>query len=786
MAVGSLQSPGILAIQNDLSTVVGNVPTSQAAFAGVFRWGPIGNTVVLGSETDEISWFGLPSDFNPETWFVAADFLSFSDYLVVSRAADYEGNTVSKTFVGNATNLAIASNSNVLQLTNTQFLSVGMQLFWTNTETYLPDQLTSNSAPTITSIVNGTAVTLSEDASANIAAISVIFRDPKTYVALGQEVVSQAIDWEAQGVLNPGLWPSVQNTFSAGVTWVARYLGDYGNSLRVSQCDTPNQFSSNTNLVANAYVNSTATGLYATVGSNTLVIQVTPANTANATMVGYANTLINQVALSFAQNDLVQTGNNTLGFQYLQIANVGIPTLNVTSNVYTLSIGTTDSYKVGQNTVSTTVARYWEFFNLFTQPPGTSQYVTSFGNSAAIDEMHLVVVDELGYFTRNPGAVLEKYEGLSRAKDAQAVDGGSNYYQSVLSQGSKYIWPANPRSLAMPNTAQFIQSSTASAPLNIQFYGGSSGLPEGQVDIGALNKAYQIFSSSEDYPDISLIMAGKARGLGVTSNTQLGNFILDNVVTPVTRQDMICFVSPDKPLVVNNPGYEASAIVGARVNMDYSSYEFIDSGYYYRYDEYNDEYWWVPMNGQMAGLCAQTDLTNAPWWSPAGYNRGHLKNVVRLAWNPKQTARDTLYNNDVNPVISVKGGGTILYGDKTGLGLQSAFSRINVQRLFIVLKKAIRLMARQFLFEFNDDFTRARFKAIVTPYLKDVQGQRGITDFIVVCDKSNNIDQVIMNNQFVGTIGVKPNYAIDFIYLNFTAVRNDVSFSQALGISGSN
>lgn len=790
MAIGSLQSPGVLANQIDLTTGVPAVATSEAAFAGVFPWGPIGVSVVLGQESDLVSRFLPPSasltsgfPFNPETWFCVADFLSFSNYINVTRAATYFGNTITKNFVGNTTNLAVTANSDVVQVGNTTFLTVGQELFWSNAEVGLPDSLSAASPPVITSIVNSTAVTLSENATANLTAIEVTFRDYSSYVAVGQEVNDPQIDWEAQGVLNPNTYATIQGTFAEGTTWVARYLGGPGNSLYVSQCDTASQFSSSINLAPNVMINSVATGITATVGSNTLVVTITPANTANATQVTAANAIAGQVFLSIGLNDLIQTGNTMLGFQYLSVLNIG--TVTNTGNVFSVTLGVNDNYKIGGNTTSTSLNRYWQYFNLFTQPPGTSTYVTNFGNSAATDEMHIVISDTLGVFTGNPGAVLEKYEAVSRATDAQRVDGGSNYYQSIINQGSKYIWCANPRTLAMPNTAAFITSSTASAPLNLQFYGGSSGLDETQVHLSALTIAYGTYASPEDFPNISLMITGKPRGLAVSSNTQLGNYILDNVVTVTGRQDMMCFVSPDKALMVNNPGFEAADIVAARLNMDYSSYEVIDTGYYYRYDQYNDLYWWVPMNGQIAGLCAQTDLTNAPWWSPAGFNRGHLKNVIRLAYNPKQADRDTLYNNDVNPVVTFPGSGTVLYGDKTGLGVQSAFNRINVQRLFIVLKKTISLMAKQFLFEFNDDFTRARFVAAVTPYLQQVQGQRGISDFIVVCDSTNNGPEIVMHNQFVASIGVKPAYSINFIYLNFVAVRNDVSFSSIFGANGS-
>ena len=198
------------------------------------------------------------------------------------------------------------------------------------------------------------------------------------------------------------------------------------------------------------------------------------------------------------------------------------------------------------------------------------------------------------------------------------------------------------------------------------------------------------------------------------------------------------------------------------------------------YDKYNDVYRWVPLNGDIGGLCARTDLTNDPWWSPAGLNRGNLKNLIRLAWNPRQSQRDTLYKAGVNPIISTKGEGTYLYGDKTLLSKPSAFDRINVRRLFIVLEKAIAKASRYTLFEFNDDITRAQFRNLVNPYLRDVKGRRGITDFLVVCDTRNNTAEVINRNEFVGDIYIRPNYSINFIHLNFIAVKNGVSFNEVL------
>jgi len=291
-----------------------------------------------------------------------------------------------------------------------------------------------------------------------------------------------------------------------------------------------------------------------------------------------------------------------------------------------------------------------------------------------------------------------------------------------------------------------------------------------------LINGYSLYQSAEDV-DIGLVMTGKGRGLPISANTQLATWLIENLAQK--RKDCVVFCSPDMGLVVDNAGFEANDIAAARDTMDSTSYGVMDSGYKYMYDRYNDVYRWVPLNGDIAGLCAQTDLTNAPWWSPAGFNRGNIKNVVRLAWNPTEADRDILYSNDVNPVVHFRDMGTILYGDKTLFHKPSAFNRINVRRLFIVLEKAISTASKFFLFEFNDDFTRTQFKAMVNPYLKQIQGQRGITGFFVRCDQTNNTPWIIQNNQFVADIFIRPNYSINWIMLNFINVPPTLSFAEA-------
>ena len=222
-------------------------------------------------------------------------------------------------------------------------------------------------------------------------------------------------------------------------------------------------------------------------------------------------------------------------------------------------------------------------------------------------------------------------------------------------------------------------------------------------------------------------------------------------------------------------------MVSFRNNLRSTSYAVMDSGYKYMYDRYNDLYRWIPLNGDVAGLCVRTDNTNDPWWSPAGLNRGQIKNLVKLAYNPRKADRDTLYKAGINPVVTFPGQGTILFGDKTLLNKPSAFDRINVRRLFIVLEKAIATASKFTLFEFNDAFTRAQFKSLVVPYLREVQGRRGITDFLVVCDDTNNTPDIIDRNEFVGDIYIKPARSINFIQLNFVAVRTGVAFSEVVG-----
>jgi hypothetical protein len=410
----------------------------------------------------------------------------------------------------------------------------------------------------------------------------------------------------------------------------------------------------------------------------------------------------------------------------------------------------------------------------FSAAPGTSTYASTRGGSG--DEIHIIVIDEDGRFTGTQNTVLETYAFLSKASDAKKEDGSTAYYKNAINTQSAYIWWANhPAGMTGPNWGNSAEGRSFSSLNGANSFPLAGGLDDTASTNAQEIAAFNLFADSESL-DVNLLMCAKA-------DTTLANHVIQNIAE--VRKDCVAFVSPQNinggdPLIGDTSAIAAS-IIAYRNVITSSSYAVIDSGYKYQYDRYNDEYRWVPLNGDIAGLCARTDFTNDPWFSPAGLNRGQIKNVVKLAFNPRKTDRDNLYNNGVNPVASFPGQGVVLFGDKTALAKPSAFDRINVRRLFITLEKAISTAAKYQLFEFNDGFTRAQFKNIVEPFLRDVKGRRGITEFLVVCDETNNTSEVIDTNRFVADIYIKPARSINFIQLNFIATRTGASFNEIAG-----
>ena len=416
------------------------------------------------------------------------------------------------------------------------------------------------------------------------------------------------------------------------------------------------------------------------------------------------------------------------------------------------------------------IKRRWRYYDSVDRAPGTTAWTADRGGSG--DEIHVVVVDQDGVITGEPGRVIESFSNMSKASDAKTPQGDNNYYADVIfNKSSQIFWmDHNTAGTNWGTAAAGITFTAVNVPTLESLTGGAVG---SAVTDGQLKTAYEKFQDAETV-DVGLIMTGPS-----SSSTHV-----DNLITIAeTRKDAVVFASPQRSDVVNitNSNRQMSNVIGFFNAIRSSSYVVFDSGYKYQYDRYSDVYRFVPLNGDMAGLSARTDTVADSWFSPAGFNRGIVRGAVKLAFNPTKAQRDQLYPARINPVATFPGQGTILFGDKTGLTTPSAFDRINVRRLFIVLEKAISTASKFQLFEFNDEFTRANFRNIVEPFLREVQGRRGITDFQVVCDETNNTGEVIDRNEFIAEIFIKPARSINFITLSFVATRTGVSFDEVAG-----
>ena len=511
----------------------------------------------------------------------------------------------------------------------------------------------------------------------------------------------------------------------------------------------------------------TATLTYGATGVVVSVVSLTNSGTGYATLptitlvgaTGFASGFAPVITASTANTVVIK---NTDDYQQNYISGLA-SAAGVWTGKYPGALG--DSLKVSM--CDSTGFSGWIYASAFNVAPSTSTYAAA--NGGSLDELHIIVIDEDGKFTGTPNTVLEKYSFVSKASDAKTESGESNYYANVINAKSAYIWWTNhPRT-----TADWGTTATAAGAfdtISVITNSLTGGVSEDLLTGPQIQTAYDFFKDA-DTIDVNLFITGSA-------NSTVGTYITQTIVE--NRGDAVAFLSPPKTAVVNNIT-PVPDITSFRNTLPSSSYAVLDSGWKYQYDKYNDVFRWVPLNGDTAGLCARTDQTNDPWFSPAGFNRGTLKNVVKLAFNPNKTNRDDLFKIGVNPVVTFPGQGTVLFGDKTLLSKPSAFDRINVRRLFNVLKKSISNSSKYSLFELNDTFTRGQFVATVEPFLRDVQGRRGITDFKVVCDETNNTSQVIDSNSFVGDIYIKPARSISFIQLSFVAVRTGVEFSEIVG-----
>lgn len=638
-------SPGVLVTEKDLTNIVPAVATSTGAYAGVFMWGPVMDTTTISSENQLVSRFGRPVDGNAASWFTAANFLAYTNNLLLVRVDTTAARNAVSTLSGTVTNVEIVAGGSG----------------------YL-NPVVEFSAPQITGGVTATGTAVVEDG----VIVSINITDPGSgYTSAPTITVTDSVGVDFDGtpeIVVGGI--KIRNEVEyetnyangAGVvgTWAAKYPGSLGNSIRVEMADSAT-FSS------------------------------------------------------------------------------------------------------------------WTYRTEFDSAPGTSTYVD--GVNGLNDEMHIILIDDNGAWTGTRGAILEKFEFVSKAVDARKPDGTNNYYRNVINVNSKYIWWMDHPTAVGVGAAWGSQArnSTFASLSSLSVSNLDGGVDDLSPTAGQLQEGFSIFANSEIY-DISLIPTGPV-------TAPVAKFVVEQIAE--VRKDCVAFVSP-----VTSSGNVIQGLdiveetIGFRQQSSFnvnSSYGVLDSGWKYQYDRYNDKYRWVPLNGDIAGLCARTDLTNDPWWSPGGLNRGQIKNVVRLNVTPNKTERDELYKAGINPVVTFPGQGTVLFGDKTLLAKPSAFDRINVRRLFIVLEKAIATAAKYQLFEFNDFFTRAQFKNLVEPFLRDVQGRRGVIDFRVICDETNNTGEVIDRNEFVADIYIKPARSINFITLNFVAVRTGISFDEIGG-----
>ena len=525
--------------------------------------------------------------------------------------------------------------------------------------------------------------------------------------------------------------------------WVARTAGTWGNNLKVSVCPSATAYEQTSANNSNLLVDDESTA----VGDTTITVD--------------DGTLLNV-------GDIINF-NETGGYEYRVTA---IATNNVSFCRKEEPLHFDANNSNGLHTAvanDSPIRRRWQYYDSVEGAPGTSDYVSQRGGSN--DEMHIVVIDEDGGISGAKGTVLETYSKVSKASDGKSPQGDDNYYPNVIKTRSEYIYwmDHNTSGTTWGDAAAGTTYTDIADPFVDTLAGGSDGTAPTN---GEKKTAYEKFSDT-DSVDVGLIMAGPA------DQTHA-----DNVITIAeNRRDAIAFISPERSDVVNvtNNFTQLSNVKDFHSNVKSTSYAVLDSGYVYKYDRYNDVFRFVPLNGDVAGLCARTDLIADSFYSPAGLNRGILKGAVKLAFNPTKPQRDELYPNRINPVVSQPGTGTLLFGDKTALKSPSAFDRINVRRLFILLQKAIATAAKFQLFEFNDEFTRAQFRNIVEPFLRDIQGRRGVVDFLVVCDETNNTGEVIDRNEFVADIFIKPARSINFITLNFIATRTGVAFEEVAG-----
>ena len=747
MAANQL-SPGVVVQERDLTTITSLSTANLGVLAAPFELGPVEEVVTVTSERDLVEKFGKPNDNNYEYWYTASQFLSYGGVLKAIR--------VNSTALKNGVNTGTAPL--VTNLDNYEASWEGSNNNW------------NWAARTPGHKGNSIGIFVTDSGADQIAVL------PAPGSGNEHEFVADAALTASSGAAGKVFKYAIRltvdtivGTFTPGATTTIN-IGGSQESVDVLAWDANNK-KLEIGLPSGGVTGIIADGQTITAGTNTAVI----------TTGGIERQLyvaLNKDSIDFAASDVVADTNST---------NVTITTVRVEYNEREYLPGV-------------------KWINVAPRP-GTSQSIA--GQGGFRDELHVVVVDVDGGLTGTAGAVLERFVGMSKASDAKTSVGETNYYVTVIKQRSNYIYWGNHETGLFSATGTASDGNWGLTGVGRQFNllrssAGTNDFPGGSFTIGSKNNAtfyYRLadgvsYSVSSGEYSVSSTDVESAYQLISDPESQTIDYILTGPsgvddgtakakVTALTsiveeRRDCLLFVSPRRANVVgvSNSQQQTENIESFFKLLPSSSYVVFDSGYKYIYDKYNDLYRYVPCNGDVAGLCLQTTETAEPWFSPAGFQRGVLRNAIKLAFTPNKTQRDTLYANRINPIVSFPGQGVVLYGDKTALSYASAFDRINVRRLFLTIERVISGAAKSQLFEQNDESQRALFLNIVEPYMRDVQGRRGVTDFLIKCDGDNNPAEAIDRGEFYAEVFVKPTRTINYITLTFVATRTGVAFSE--------
>ena len=774
--MGFQVSPGVNVSEIDLTTIIPAVSTTTGAFAGFFRWGPVGQRVLVDSEVSLDKNFQHPTSNTAVDFYTAANFLAYGNALYTVRVVNEGG--IAATDTSRARN----ATSNPANTRNTIIKN--------------EDDYTNNFVNGIAGVGNwvakypgglGNTLRVSVCPTANAFECALTATATRGF-ALGGTTLSAANSTP----LSISVFTVTTNSTGFLTSLTANTKTVAVSANLVSQINVSDYLifptrggTTQRKVTARSYTGANSTTQSVTV---TLEAGVSRAGFTNGTITvtsvkygWYTSASYGTGTITFSNNSTTVTSTANLSSKLTagDIIVAGpdkkiVKVASVAANGRTITL---HSSYVG-NTATQSLAitnRRWEYFDYVPSAPGTSSSVSAAGSTN--DELHIAVIDEDGLFTGVPNTILEIFPNLSKATASRNEVGTDIYYRTHINKNSRYVWWAS-HITGLTNIGRVYSTpslnysaGTAALPIAVSLTQGYDGLAPRAADY--IN-GYDLFRDAEKV-DVSLILGG-------ASDATRAIHIINNIVE--YRKDCVAVFSPRQADVVNNSGYSGSEvddIVEFRNLLPSTSYAILDSGWKQQYDKYRDVFLYVPCNGDTAGTMVRTDIERDPWYSPAGYNRGQIKNVIKLAYNPGKTDRDQLYKRGINPIVTFPGEGTVLFGDKTLLTKPSAFDRINVRRLFIVLEKAIATASKYTLFEFNDAFTRAQFKAMVEPFLRDVQGRRGITDFRVVCDETNNTPEVIDRNEFIGDIYIKPARSINFIQLNFVAVRTGVDFTEIVG-----